>query len=170
MNIKIIFTGDEVASRLFLKLHLTKFTPFKKVYLGINILAVVIACLFLIFNPNRPYWIIISLFALVMPFFYISQRNSLVDKSVNKRATYDQIMVFKPNFITHSYANTENLYEYKQITKFVETVDYIFLYINETKAMIVPKRQIPQDEMGELINHLHQKIDDSKYKYYKVKK
>ena len=90
MNTKIVFSGDEVASRLFLKVHLTKFTPLKKTYLTIGIVSFILAVLCFFLFPKTEYWIVGLLFSLIMPFFYKSQRNSLIDKSVNKRATYDQ--------------------------------------------------------------------------------
>ena len=52
MNIKVIFSGDEKASRLFIKTHLEKFTPVKKVYIGIFIAALVATIAFFIFDKN----------------------------------------------------------------------------------------------------------------------
>ena len=50
MNIKVIFSGDEKASRLFIKTHLEKFTPVKKVYIGIFIAALIATIAFFIFD------------------------------------------------------------------------------------------------------------------------
>lgn len=170
METKIVFSGDEVASRLFLKLHVSKYTLIKKIYFSLALIGLIVAIVTFITSPGYAYWRIAIIFSLIMPFFYISQRNSIVDKSINKRATYDQTMIFKDSMIFHRYANTEKVYEYSQIIRFVEVVDYIYLYVDDVHAMIIPKLQISKTEMDELINHLHKKIDDKKYKYYKIKK
>ena len=170
MNIKVIFSGDEKASRLFIKTHLEKFTPVKKVYIGIFIAALIATIAFFVFDKNSQGLFISFLVCVVVPFFYMSQRNSLIDKSINKRATYDQEVVFETNQIVHSFAATQRSYQYDQIVKFVEIVEYIYLYIDASQAIIIPKLQIPKEEMDKLISHLHQKIDEKKYKYYKIKK
>ena len=170
MNTKIVFSGDEKASRLFLKMHLEKYTPLKKTYAIIGIVALVLGIILLIFDTSHPYWIISLVVSILMPFLYISQRNSLIDKSINKRATYDQVATFKNSLILFNYANTEKTFEYNQIIRFIELPDYVYLYIEDTKAIIIPKLQIQKDEMDNLINHLHDKIANEKYKYYNIKK
>ena len=148
----------------FLEIHY--FEKIKVIRIVLNILIVITIISFFV-KDNRG---TLDIIALLCSLFGIIEINTTMlpkinllkvckskDSIINTKVTY----VFKKNNFN---LNKDEYIDYNTLNKVIETDNSYYLYINSSRALIVDKSVLEQDEIEYLSNTLKQNVSTYKYK------
>lgn len=157
-----IYSNEKV--KKFLEIYY--FERIKKIRVILNVFIVIIIISFLINKEKSVLDIITFIFAL---FGIIEINTSMIPRINYYRLTKkkDSIIGTKVNYIfkkNNFKLNKDEYIDYNTLNKVIETIDSYYLYINNTKSLIVDKNTLTEDEINILTNILKNQVSTYLYK------
>ena len=172
---KFSFTLDYNDYFEFNKYHLLNNSKNRR---AITILRLLIPCMFAFFigltmrrgDITREYvifvvlvWIALSALWImsIKPLFSITMKYNLKhSKNVNNQIFNTAItLIFEKNSVTRITAESETTTKYKTLQRIGETKNSVYIYINDTKAILIPKSAFASGtEKQQFIDFVHGKI------------
>lgn len=157
-----IYTKDTV--KQFLQIYF--FERIKTIRIILNIFIAIIIVSFFTNDKNTTLDIITFIFALfgiieintsMLPNLNYYKLTKKKDKIINSKVTY----LFKErNFKL----NSDEYIDYKTLKKVIETNNYYYLYISNSRALIVDKTNLNTEELNSLTNIFKEQVSTYKYK------
>ena len=157
-----IYTKETI--KTFLEIYY--YEKIKKIRIFLNIFIAIIIISFFTTDKKTVIDIIAFIFSL---FGIIEVNTSLIpklnyykliktkDKIINSNVTY----IFKENNFK---LNNQDYIEYKSLKKIIETNSNYYLYLNNSKALIVDKKTLTDTEINTLTKIFKENINTYKYK------
>lgn len=147
-------------------LEIYYFERIKTVRIILNILILVIAVSFFIKDNNSTLDIITFIFALfgfieinttMLPRFNYYKLTKMKESIIDREVIY----IFKKNNFK---LNKDEYIDYNTLKKVIETDSAYYLYINNSRALIVDKSVLNSDDINTLTNIFKEQVSTYKYK------